>query len=61
MHDVIETYSWNQDVYDKLLEVKQNGEYVRVGHSSIGTVIGVEKKLAHDESPYIEVIFQINE
>ncbi len=61
MTEEVQTLSWNESLYNNLIEVMKNGDYVGVNTQQIGTIIGVEKKYEKDHEPYIEVMFQVND
>lgn len=53
--EVVETYSWDQAVYDRLLVTMERKEIISL-EDSFGSIINVEKK-ERNEEPYIEVMF----
>lgn len=60
MNDVIETYPYEESLFNQLLQTQRSKEFVGIGLNNIGTIIGVSKIDEETESPFIEVIYQIN-
>ncbi len=61
MNEDVQTFSWDENLYNSLVDVMKSGEYVGVNTQQLGTIIGVRKKHEKDQTPYIEVMFQVND
>ena len=60
MNDVVETFPYEEALFKELQKTQQSKGFVGIGLNNIGTIIGVAKKDEETDSPFIEVIYQIN-
>lgn len=61
MFKPIAHYTWDEKVYETLLSMQRNGEYMEISMEKTGKVIEVTKEEYHDGRPYIRVVFEVNE
>ncbi|MCY8466421.1 hypothetical protein [Bacillus atrophaeus] len=55
--NVIETYAWDERVFERLLNTKMKGTFVAIDSNNFGKVLDVKKK-KQIEGFYIQVVFK---
>ncbi|MBU5261990.1 hypothetical protein [Bacillus atrophaeus] len=55
--NVIETYAWDERVFERLLNTKMKGTFVAIDSNHFGKVLDVKKK-KQIEGFYIQVVYK---